>query len=447
MLLDVVLGGYETQWRFDGTIGLDRWLRAVPWVQDGGACVIRLSGSDDGDEVAEAVQRSVHGHDAGGTNVQVRLIYPDAIAEGVVAGVVDALGIASGLGEWDTLQLIAAELHRDANVFVALPPATQSARDLGQEANDLRDRLSKLERHAPFTVLLMANAHCPATTVLRSFDFRVGEPLHGVLEEARGGPGVLSLWPAYVHARLAWECGGDRRRAQMLADHVSGQIRPGDDETLEKLLNEWARAQLNAEPPERVRALWAIVGTLGGNGEPGTAEDLANHGLLWHPRGARTAWPLPWTARALAQARPEHPVAAYLRSAMVCLPLAAELMARCQEIEHQLRGVLLRDTDGNLSNPPPDAFANWTRCRQGQDEIVRYPASHPAPPVRPTDAWMFATLGQFLFDRSGPLKRQPSDMETRLVRLRNAVAHGHHLGWRHLVMMRDLIEWWERGGC
>lgn len=444
MLLDMALAGHETQWRFEGTIGLDRWLGAAPWAQDGGTCVLRLSGLDEGDALVEAVRRSVHGHDAGSTNVQVQTIYPETIAQGVLAGVADALGLAPGLGGWEARRLTAEALHRETRVFVAQPPATPLGTDLVQEANDLRDTLSKMDGHAPFTLVLMANAHSPSSSVVPSFDFRVGEPLYGVLEAARGTPAVV--WPAYVHSRLAWECGGNPRQARMLSDRVAGRLRAGDDETLEVLLNEWARERLAEEPPERQTALWAAIGAPGGVVEPGVAEALADQGLLWHPRGARTAWPLPWTARALAQSRRDHPAMAYLRSAMVCLPLAAELMARCQEIEHQLRGVLLRDTGNSLCEPSREAFNNWTRCLQGRDDIVRYPAAHPAPPVRPADAWMFTTLGEFLYTRGGPLKRPPSMMEMGLGRLRNAVAHGHHVGWLHVELVRDLIEWWGRGG-
>jgi len=66
-------------------------------------------------------------------------------------------------------------------------------------------------------------------------------------------------------------------------------------------------------------------------------------------------------------------------------------------------------------------------------EAELYPEAHPHPP---TDAWDFASVGLV-----AKYAKVPEEQTARLRRvrfLRNAVAHGHYMGWRAVTEARAL---------
>jgi hypothetical protein len=65
-----------------------------------------------------------------------------------------------------------------------------------------------------------------------------------------------------------------------------------------------------------------------------------------------------------------------------------------------------------------------------------YPAAFPARPVAPDDAWAFASLGENLNSTAGRSRSMYDN--TRL--LRNAIAHGHYVNWKHVEWARQLLE-------
>ncbi len=109
-------------------------------------------------------------------------------------------------------------------------------------------------------------------------------------------------------------------------------------------------------------------------------------------------------------------------------------MMTCFLAEAWLRG---RIPDTVAGTPPLEAVSGFQRYRSPPSlEAELYPASHPAPP---TDAWDFASMGWIL-----PLvdlgSRDVRRLFDRAKRLRNAVAHGHHVGWQAILRAREVSE-------
>ena len=78
---------------------------------------------------------------------------------------------------------------------------------------------------------------------------------------------------------------------------------------------------------------------------------------------------------------------------------------------------------------PQQARDSFERFKRGNDQFVSYPTKYPAPPSRLKDAWAFATLGEVL--RASP-SGAVADLFFDILRLRNAIAHGHYVGWAHI---------------
>jgi hypothetical protein len=129
-----------------------------------------------------------------------------------------------------------------------------------------------------------------------------------------------------------------------------------------------------------------------------------------------------------------------LRGALVCVPLANELLSRCQELELQVKAGVAGSPDVQTIGLPDEVRKLWDRYCSDQDQTTRYPAGHPSPPRGIEDAWTFASLGAFLREPTSPLGRRCTDSEQLLSRLRNTLAHGHYVSWLHVKMMKQTLE-------
>jgi hypothetical protein len=431
MLLHIELAGHAGYWRFPGTVGFAQWLADCPWFEQGGACVLHLPGRSDGRAFADAVERAVHGWDRGVSGARVELMDGGALRGDLRASVARHVGIPAEAATWQVREALARLLAERPTVIVVMPPAPDCAIDLWQEAAALRDEMSKTDFAPPLTWIVLDNA-LARTDSRVAFDYTRGQPVFGVFDTARSAP--AALWSAYVHARLAWEAGGDPAVAEQLFAALQPALGLGADEALEQGLNAWSRNALDdIQKPER-DALECCL-----RGSPERVDGLVDRGLLWRPPGSRAPLPTPWVARALLAASPDHPRAWLLRGVLVCVPLANELLARCQELEHQIKSNSVADA-ATVRPPPEEVQRLWQRYRAGQDETTRYPPGHPAPPTGIADAWLFASLGQFLREPGSPLGRRGTHSEHSLSRLRNTLAHGHYVCWSHVRAMQRILE-------
>lgn len=431
MLLQIELAGHAGYWRFPGTVAFSHWLADCPWIMQGGACVLRLPGCSDGVAFAEAAEHAIHGWDRGTSGARVETLDGPTLSSSLRDCVAEHVGIPPGASTWQIRDALARLFAERPTVMLVTPASPGSTVDIWQEATALRDEMSKTDFGPPLTWVLMDNALGRMASRV-AFDYTRGQPVFGVFDTAQRD--VAALWHAYVHARLAWEAGGDPGVAEAMFASMQSALPAGADEALEDGLNAWSSSAFaNITEHDRAALGDALLGSADHLGR------LASHGLLWRPPGSRSPLPTPWVARALLSAEPGHRRTWLLRGTLVCLPLANELLGRCQDLEHQIKSNAIADAR-TLTTPPEEIQQLWWRYRSGEDETTYYPVGHPAPPTSNDDAWWFASLGQFLNDRGSPLGRRCTRTEISLSRLRNTLAHGHYVCWRHVCAMQKVIE-------
>ena len=157
--------------------------------------------------------------------------------------------------------------------------------------------------------------------------------------------------------------------------------------------------------------------------------------LLWRPPALNGLHIVPWASRSLLahSALPRKYVWG-MRHQLVCAPLAGEILSLCLKFESQIL-VRLHGRRGTRM-VSSDALNSQDKFKRGEDRFVVYPWAFPARPTEPDDAWAFATLGENL--NSSTSGSRPMYNNTR--QLRNAIAHGHYVNWRHVDWARQLLE-------
>lgn len=148
---------------------------------------------------------------------------------------------------------------------------------------------------------------------------------------------------------------------------------------------------------------------------------------------------VPWASRALL-AKPELPKKQVwaLRHHLICAPLAGEILSLCLQFESQIQTKLHGRQD--RSKVSIQTAENQRRFKDGDDDFVVYPGAFPAPPAGEDDVWAFASLGENL--KSCPAGAVP-DLYWHTLRLRNAVAHGHYVGWHHVRLALRMLTYFD----
>jgi hypothetical protein len=437
MLIELAIGDYSAAWHFPGSQGLNTWLADTPWLADGGVAIVHLPNDDDGFEFAQAIARQIHGYDAGSSNPRVESLDGDELAQGLTDAVARWFRISPDATAWQTREALAQAFAKRPTCLLFMPAETERVSDPWGDAIDLLDVCSKSPVPSTPTFILLDNAR-QRYSGRRSFDFTRGRPLVSILDSLETGS--LGMWQAYLHVRLAWESGGDPVTARAMYAKVFAELTRGDDEGLERALNEWALSRFDQVSTEDCNLLADCLGVPRDTGVELSrhAKDLETAGLVWRPWGTGQHAPVPWVARALLCREPNHHRSWLLRSSLVCRPLVNEILGYCQNLEQQLKAsVILPSGDGG--QVPDEVLGVWQRYREGRDDTTYYPNAHPSPPTRPEDVWFFASLGQFLRSQDSPLSRRYSDAELKLSRLRNTMAHGHYASWMHLCLLKEIM--------
>lgn len=259
-----------------------------------------------------------------------------------------------------------------------------------------------------------------------SFDFSSGRCTHSLLADARTVDDSAT-WRAYLHHRCCWESGGDPLSAQELGEALA-DCAAGDDENLEDVFS--AQAQEFARQvglADRVESIRTAMERYGRPAREKARQELAQQCLLWRPPGLQRLELVPWASRALlAAGQAMGEVVPRLRHNLICAPLAAEILTQCLGVEAKIRMQLF----GKQTRQPEEKTLKlFERFKEGGNAWAIYPPGHPSPPITQHDVWHFAGLGETLsacseVERTSPL------WDT--VNLRNAVAHGHYVTWRHV---------------
>jgi hypothetical protein len=436
MNLPVTLAGCPGCWRFRGSAALDAWLLGRPWGAHGGVRVVRAGSPGQAEELARAVRRTVRGHDDGDADVQVHLVpgpTPGLSLRGLLERVLE---LPPAADRQAYLRHAALAFSAWPTVIVVLPAGGGAADPrLVADARELADHVGQVVPHARATLVFLDTPTAPQDA--EALDFTVGSPTDPVL----GDPDRrdAAFWGGYVHARLAWEAAGDLARARAWDERGLWHLPYAADTMLENLFNQCAEAACQELPDDLLQELLHHLRHLVGPRTPvlegmGAAPPaLVQAGLFWRPVGEAEARPAPWLARALLRADVCPEAGFYLRAALVCAPLAREVLSRCFDLEARQRSIgwATRGT----AIPPVEAEERFRKFQQGQpgSGAEHYPADCPAIPA---DAWAFTMFGEFL--AALPLGRARQRHHHELRNLRNAVAHGHYVSWATLTHLRRI---------
>lgn len=247
---------------------------------------------------------------------------------------------------------------------------------------------------------------------------------------------------AYLHHRAAWEAGGCLSYATSVGSELTRGV-TGDDEAVEVALQTHANERLVGHGGRQL--LIELVGLGSGGARPGQNRlrvlqaDLFALGLLWRPPSMSSLHIVPWAARALlAVPGLARKQVWALRHNLVCAPLAGEILSLCLQFESQIQSDLHGRQD--RSRVSPQTLDNQLRFRQGRDDFVVYPSAFPASPDTADDIWAFASLGESL--KSCPTSLVP-DLYWQTLWLRNAIAHGHYVGWSHVRKALRMLRYFD----
>ena len=436
MILEVTLAGHTDLWACPGSFGLAAWFGALPWAQSGGAVVVQSAPERGATTVIDALTRAVFSAQGDRGNLRVvKLSEVDSRAAPLQVLGREICQLPTG--KYDARKVFGGALQ-DAYVFVltALDPVPMTWWD---DLCELVEWAAKTSWSGPLACVMVDEAGRFAAEP--AHDFRSGQPTSQLFALQLGSP--ITLWQAYAHRRIAWEVGGNLELAYRLDEMATG-VPVGDEIGLESVLNQFAEdmARVSKEALER---LLRFLGSSprSGNSTAAYALDVDDRremelaSLLWPAEGRRTPRLTPWTARAIAKTAEGYYHREQLRAALVCAPLATELLRVCFELETRIRADRLSDM--TTETPSLETKRNFERFCRGGDDFVRYPAGHPAIPSEDADVWAFASLVEVLkATRERSPAAIPDSYESARL-LRNTVAHGHYVCWHHIQRASSLI--------
>jgi len=430
MNFELTVAGHTSPWRMQGSDAVSGWLRSRPWLELGGVMAAQAAPAQC-EEVIAALRREALAADGGFSEVRVSRLRNEDLEFGV-RHALEAWMEASPKTELDFLKMLGEALEVRPVLFLGWLGQPDRAGEALQVARQTAESVPKLGfRTGPTLLLLHARLSKGGTAAVLDR----GGPVDLVALKNAPTEDVQTetAWRAYLHLRAAWEAGGDVERTLLLDTLRLGELLIGDDEGCERLLNQHARTVFAALPAREqdacVTRIEELMTGLSAQGSRGGLKASAP-GLQGQGLALGEALP-PWLARALLLEGRNPRARQLCGSRLVCTPLAELILTRCFELEALQRTRL--SLDRLPETVPDDVRVRFDRFKGAGPNVERelYPADHPAPP---NDAWAFATFGEFLDNVIGlrPTLRS-SLVQLRL--LRNAVAHGHYVGWKALQML------------
>lgn len=439
MQLEVSIAGFASNWTFRGSRTFSTWAEAKPWSHEGGLCVIRTESADVADLVIPSVRRAVHGANSGESRLDVRRLEVGGESGTPTQALLRDFELDPEISPFEARDKIRACLldRSFVLVFVEIAPV---------DLNDWEAVVGLLEYYRKSTNPVRLSAVViDSRGAVRSepvCDFLNGRPTHHVLSEVSSTTNEGLHWPAYLHHRAAWEAGGCLSYATSVGSKLT-RCAVGDDEAVEEALQAHAREHL--EGHAGCPLLLELVGVGVGGARPsqtrllGLHADLHAMSLMWRPPSMSSLHVVPWVARALLAmpGLPRKQVWA-LRHHLVCAPVAGEILSLCLQFESQIQTNLHGRQDREKLSV--QTIANQDRFKSGGDEFVVYPRAFPALPDTADDVWAFAPLGESL--KSCPVGAVP-DLYWQTLKLRNAIAHGHYVGWLHIRTALRMLRYFD----
>ena len=439
MLLEVSVADYTSHWTFRGSRTFSTWAESRPWLREGGICVVRTESTEIGDLMIPSICRAIHGSNSGESRLNIRRLEVGGQAGTPTQALLREFELDPTVSPFEARDKIKSCLLDRSFVLVFIEGAPVDANDWEEIVNLLEYYRKSANPVCLSAVVLDGRGAVRAEPVC---DFLNGRPTHHVLSEVHSTMDEGLLWPAYLHHRTAWEAGGCLSYATSLGSELKlGDA--GDDEAVELALRTHANDRFAGHPARQL--LCELVGLGTGSVRLDQARfrvlqaELFAANLLWRPPSMNSLHVVPWVARALLATSklPKKQVWA-LRHHLVCAPLAGEILSLCLQFESQIQTNLHgRQDKKNISN---QTIENQARFKSGGDDFVVYPRAFPAPPCSDDDVWAFATLGENL--KSCP-PGAVSDLYWDTLKLRNAIAHGHYVGWTHVRMALRMLRYFD----
>lgn len=439
MQLEISLAGYTSHWTFRGSRAFSTWTEAKPWLREGGLCVVRTESAEIGDLVIPSICRAVHGSNGGESRLDIRRLEVGGQAGTPTQALLREFELDPTISPFEAREKIRARLLDRSYllVFVEAAPVNLNA---WEEIVNLLEYYRKSTNPVRLSAVVVDGR---GTVRLEPVcDFVTGRPIHHVLSEMSSTMEEGSLWPAYLHHRSAWEAGGCLSYAVSLGNDLERGA-TCDDEVVEVVLQTHANNSLAGHTGRQL--LCELVGLGAGDVRPDQTRlrsmqaELFSMNLLWRPPSMNSLHVVPWAARALLAMHglPKKQIWA-LRHHLVCAPLAGEILSLCLQFESQIQTNLHGRQD--RSKISDQTIAGQDRFKSGSDDFVVYPSAFPATPSGQDDIWAFASLGENL--KSCPSKAVP-DLYWQTLWLRNAVAHGHYVGWPHVRMTLRMLRYFD----
>ncbi|CAD6563208.1 hypothetical protein ACFQ3P_42455 [Paraburkholderia sabiae] len=439
MQLEVSLAGFSSSWLYRGSRNFTAWAEAKPWLLEGGVCVIRAEPGHANGLVFSSVTRFLHGINSGERPLDVKNIECGGTKGSPIEALLCEFELGSDISPFQARDRIANRLLDRSLVLVFTERAAVDPNDWEHLVNLLEHfrKASKPVRLCAIIIDVRGVVHSEPVC-----DYASGRPSHTVFSDASSISATRALWSSYLHHRVAWEAGGSLSYALSLSREVEKCV-PGDDDELERHLQAHAEAALLAHRGRENLFGWTGVGSGGTRVDAArrqsTTTGLFAMGLLWRPPAMNGFHVVPWASRVLLRL-PDLPKTQVwtLRHQLVCAPLAAEILSLCLKFESQIQTRLHgRQKPDHISQKMIDSH---TRFKDGNDAYVVYPDAFPLRPEREEDVWAFASLGEVL--KSCP-PGAVSDPYWWTLQLRNAIAHGHYVGWSHVesaLRMRNIFD-------
>jgi hypothetical protein len=434
VIRSVTIAGHATSWEFRDSRALRRRLESRPWLTQGDVVTVALCGPLSAGQFVEGIEDYTLGLDRGASTPRIVETEADS---GVEAALFAAVGRSSDRGKVTARDLFEGELSSRPLILVGAlsdMDAVVAARDEAASLVDLASKISDLHQ----LVVILTVPDRRAVRLDGVLNLTVGMPTGRVLD--RVSDGTAALWEAYLHTRVAWECGGDLDKALAYGAELLLEI--GDDAALERSLNALSeRLADEAGGDARIRELERakIEESRRGRTDAALGDGFETLGLTWRLADLALPRPTPWAARRLITVSPKSTIRGFLRSAITCFPLAAELLSVCLQLEGAIRDRWSATVDGAIALDGEDLRA-LERFRSGSSAAI-YPPGHPAPPTEPEDTGAFASFGRAI---RAVRARQPSlvpNFVDELRDLRNALAHGHYVCWKHVATVARLCDY------
>ncbi|QDQ84777.1 hypothetical protein [Paraburkholderia megapolitana] len=436
MQLEVSLAGFSSPWSFRGSKPFCAWAEAKPWLHEGGVCVIRTENAEIGDLLLPSVARFIHGINGGERRLDVRRILCGDRFGTPIQALLHDFELDPEISPFEARPRIKSRLLDRSLLLVFIESASVNPCDW-ENLIDLLEYYRKATDPVRLCALVFDDRGVVNSAPV--CDYLSGHTSHPVFADTSSISTVNALWPSYLHHRVAWEAGGSLDYALSLNKETEDS-RVGDDEELERRIQTHAGERLASHPGREALYELVCVGKEVDRLEPARRQvlraELFAKSLLWRPPSMNGFHVVPWASRALLAlpSLAKNKVWA-LRHQLVCAPLAAEILSLCLKFESQIQSRLHGRQDPNkVSTKTVEAHQ---RFKDGNDYFVVYPNAFPIRPERVEDLWAFASLGENL--KSCPAGAV-SDLYWDALHLRNAIAHGHYVGWRHVEWAYRMLE-------